>query len=452
MNFTPRHLKIAAAAVAVLTTLWLGVTVYAGKRAEARLHELVVASDQSGSYRLRNLSHQRGLLSSQGYADLVLIDECGAMGEPEWLTARVTYRLNHAVFPLALLHIDWSVEPIGKERDAFERLFAGQVRLAGRGKVGLTGDVQSDMNLPEIQWANKGTRLTVSPSTGSVTVGNDTLRLDWRTGKIGIRGNGSALAIDGLGMAIDLSSTRRGLGKVAFTIDTLGAPDFSAEGLSLVTLMREKGDRIDIDVTPGMKSLDAGGKKFNDLAIDFGIHGLHAASTEYLLDLAQTTCDFQNLTRQEKDKLHEHASKLLLEGFSVGISRLTGTVDGGALSGQWQVTLARTQGDTFSLMPVLTSRGELTLTGKDLKPQQKKTLIALGFAAETADGVRASYEFANGILKVNGKVSNAALLDTALQNLDQQIRSFLTGQQIRSNGGGPAEEDLDEPSAIELET
>ena len=451
MNSNPRHLKIAVAVVTTLVMLWFGINVYAGKGAESRLHELVAASGQSTSYRLRNLNHQRGMLVSHGYADLALIDECGAGSAPEWLTARITYQLKHSVFPLALMHIEWSMEPLGKERETFERVFAGQAKLEGRGKVGLTGDVQSDMTLPEIQWANKDTRVTVSPSVGSVTFGKDTLKLDWRTGKIAARGDGSALALDGLGLEIDLASVRRGLGKVAFTIDKLGTPNFNADGMSLVTLMRENANRIDIDVTPGVKSLDASGKQLKNLSLDFGLHGLHGPSTENLLELAQTSCNFQNLTQLEKDKLRTGLRTLLFEGFSVGIRKISGTVDGGELDGKWLVTLAKSQSDEFSLMPVLTSQGELTLTGKDIKPQQKKTLISMGIATATPDGVRASYEFANGVLKVNGKVSNAVLLDTALQNMDQQIRGFLTGQTIRSNGGGPAEEELEDPSP-ELET
>lgn len=451
MNSNSRHLKIAAATVVALGLLWLGISVYAGKRAESRLHEFVTASEKSGSYRLQNLNHQRGLLASHGYADLVLIDECGAGSSAEWFTARVTYQLRHSVFPLALMNIEWSLEPLGAERETFEQLFVGEARLTGRGKVGWTGDLRSDMNLPEMQWASKDARFTVSPSVGSVAVGEDTLKLDWRTGKIGVRGGGSAVAIDGLGMEIDLDSTRRGLGKVAFTIDKFDTPDVTANGMSLVTLARENADRIDIDITPGVKSVSGGGKQFKNLMLDFGIHGLHGASTEYLLNLAQTSCNFQNLTKQEKDKLQGSLRKLLFEGFSVGISKISGTVDGDELSGKWLTTLAKTQGDEFSLMSVLSSQGELTLKGKDLNPQQRKTLISLGFATETPEGVRASYEFSNGILKVNGKVNNAALIDTALQNLDQQIRSFLTGQNIRSNGGGPAEEAIEDP-APELET
>ncbi|MEO0316008.1 MAG: hypothetical protein RI928_2464, partial [Pseudomonadota bacterium] len=80
------------------------------------------------------------------------------------------------------------------------------------------------------------------------------------------------------------------------------------------------------------------------------------------------------------------------------------------------------------------------------------TLISLGFAKEVPNGVQASYDYANGVLKLNGKVSNAALIDTMLQNIDQQIRSFLTGQKIRVNGGGPAEEELEDPPAEEVET
>jgi hypothetical protein len=382
----------------------------------------------------------------------VLIDECGTMSRPEWMSARVTYQLKHSVFPLALTHIDWSVEPLGEERETFQKLFAGQARLKGQGKVALTGDVQSDMNLPEIHWSGSGTRLTVSPSVGSVAIGKDTLKLDWRTGKIGVRGSGSALAMDGLGMQIDLTSAARGLGKVAFTIDKVGTSDFTADSISLVTLMQENADRIDVNITPGLKLLEAGGKQFKNLVLDFGIHGLHGASTEYLLNLAQTSCNFQNITQLEQGKLHDNLRKLLLEGFSVGISRVAGTVDGGDLDGKWLVTLAKTQGEEFSLIPALTSQGELTLTGKDIPPQQKKTLISLGFAKEVPNGVRASYDYANGVLKLNGKVSNAALIDTMLQNIDQQIRSFLTGQKIRVNGGGPAEEELEDPPAEEVET
>ena len=452
MKLSPGYLKIIAATVVGAVLFWLGINAYLGKRAESRLHELIAASEKSPSYRLSNLHHQRGLLASHGYADLVLIDECGTMSRPEWMSARVTYQLKHSVFPLALMNIEWSIEPLGKERETFEKLFAGQAKLEGRGKAGLTGDVQSDMNLPEIHWSNSGTRLTVSPSVGSIVVGKDTLKLDWHTGKIGMRGNGSALAMDGLGMQFDLTSTARGLGKVAFTIDKVGTSDFNAAGISIVTLMQEKADRINIDITPSMTLLEASGKQFKNLVLDFGIHGLHGASTEYLLNLAQTSCNFQNLTQKENDKLHANLRKLLFEGFSVGISRVAGTVDGDDLDGKWLMTLAMTQGEEFALMPVLSSQGELTLTGKNIKQQQKNTLISLGFAKEVPNGVQASYDYANGVLKLNGKVSNAALLDTMLHNMDQQIRGFLTGQQIRVNGGGPAEQELEEPSAQELET
>ena len=452
MNPSSRHLKNLAAVVTTFALLWFGINIYIGTRAEIRLHEMVEASKKSHSYRLSNLHHQRGLIASDGYMDVVMIDECGTMSRPEWMSVRVTYQLKHSVFPLALVNIDWSIEPLGEERETFQKLFAGQARLAGQGKVGLNGDLHSDMNLPEIHWSSSGTQLTVSPSVGSIAVGKDTLKLDWRTGKIGVRGNGSALAMDGLGMQIDLANAARGLGKVAFTIDKIATSDFIADGLSLVTLMQENADRIDINITPSMKLLEAGGKQFKNLVLDFGIHGLHGASTEYVLNLAQTSCNFQNLTQQEQVKLKDNLRKLLFEGFSVGISRVAGTVDGGDLDGKWLTTLAKTQGEEFSLMPAMTSQGELTLTGKDIQQQQRKTLVSLGFAKEVPNGVQASYEYANGNLKINGKVSNAALINTMLQNIDQQIRSFLTGQQIRLNGGGSTEEELIDPPSEEVET
>jgi uncharacterized protein YdgA (DUF945 family) len=451
MKLSSSHLNIIAATVTGCVLLWLGVNVYAGKRADSWMQEFVAASDQSHSYQLHNLQHQRGLLSSQGSVDVALIDECGGKSRPEWMTTRLTYQLKHTIFPLALMNIEWAIEPLGQQRETFEKLFGGQARLEGRGKVGLNGDVQSDMQLPKIQWFNQGTRFTVSPSVGSIVAGKDTLKLDWHTGKISTRSKDSVVAIDDLHLAIDLTSTRRGLGKVALKIEKFGTTDVTANGVSLVTQVLENAGRMDIDVRPETKLLQVGGKQFKDLVFDVGIHGLHGESADDLFNLAQTSCNFQNLTQPETDKLRASLRKLLFEGFSVGIGRIAGAVDGGDLDGKWSVTLAKTPGEEFFLMPVLSSQGELSLTGKDIKQIEKKTLISLGFAQEIPDGMRGSYDFANGVLKLNGKVSEAVLIETMLQTVEQQIRSFLKGEPIRSTGDGPAEEKMEAPAEA-LET
>ncbi len=451
MKLSSSHLNIIAVTVTGCVLLWLGVNVYAGKRADSWMREFVAASDKSHSYRLHNLQHQRGLLSSQGSVDVALIDECGGKSRPEWMTTRLTYQLKHTIFPLALMNIEWAIEPLGQQRETFEKLFGGQARLEGRGKVGLNGDVQSDMQLPEIQWFNQGTRFLVSPSVGSIVAGKDTLKLDWHTGKISTRSKDSVVAIDDLHLAIDLTSTRRGLGKVALKIEKFGTTDVTANGVSLVTQVLESAGRMNIDVRPETKLLQVGGKRFKDLVFDVGIHGLHGESADDLFNLAQNSCNFQNLTQPETDKLRASLRKLLFEGFSVGIGRIAGAVDGGDLDGIWSVTLAKTPGEEFFLMPVLSSQGELSLTGKDIKQIEKKTLISLGFAQEIPDGMRGSYDFANGVLKLNGKVSEAVLIETMLQTVEQQIRSFLKGEPIRSTGDGPAEEKMEAPAEA-LET
>ncbi|MCE2860673.1 MAG: hypothetical protein LW731_12670, partial [Oxalobacteraceae bacterium] len=172
----------------------------------------------------------------------------------------------------------------------------------------------------------------------------------------------------------------------------------------------------------------------------------------YLFKLAQTSCNFKKLTQQERDKLHENLRTLVFEGFSLGIGRVKGAVDGGDLEGKWSVTLAKTPGEAFSLIPVLRSQGELSLAGKDIKQLQKKTLIALGFAQEIPNGVRASYDFADGVLKLNGKASNAALIDAMLHTVEQQIRDLLSGPQIPGKDDGPVEKGLEEASPQALDT
>ena len=60
--------------------------------------------------------------------------------------------------------------------------------------------------------------------------------------------------------------------------------------------------------------------------------------------------------------------------------------------------------------------------------------------------MRGSYDFANGVLKLNGKVSEASLIETVLQTVEQQIRGYLKGEPIRSTGEGPTEEMMEAPA------
>lgn len=421
-----RKVVIAAGTVLLLVTTWLGASIYVGNHAAAELQNVVKSSTLSRSYRLRNLQHEGGLFSSSGKFELALVDSCaGDDDKPEWFTASVNYRLSHFINPLSLLRAEWTVKPTGEAAPAFESLFNGQAQLEGKGRVRWSGALESDLNLPAINAINDGETTTVSPSTGSVTVGKDTLDIDWRTAKIAYRGNGDAMEVEGLSIKSYLVSVSRGIGKASLEAAKFGNSSLSAEGLMLAMDVAEKGDRLDMRITPSAKSVNVSGKKFEDLILEMAISGLHAKSVEQLIDLSDKSCYFRSLTMEESKQVRSSLRTLLFEGLSAGIPKLAGKVDGGALDGNLMISFGKTSGEAFELEKILAARGELSLIGKSLKADEMQFIVTAGIAETIPEGVKASFDYAAGILKVNGKVFDATVFANALNGANVAINAML---------------------------
>ncbi len=446
-----RKITIAAGVALLLVVSWLGASVYVGKRTEQELQNAVKASTLSRSYRLRNLQHQGGLFSSSGQVELALVDACARDNGPsEWFTAQVSYRLSHFVSPVSLLRAEWSVTPTGDAKAAFEKLFNGEARLEGKGRVRMSGAIESDLNLPAMNALNDGESMTVSPSTGSIALGKDTMDFDWKTSKIAYRGNGQAMEVEGFGMKSDLTSVSRGLGKFSLEAAKFGNSSLSAEGLKLAMDVSEKGDRLDMRMTPSVKMMSVAGKKFEDLLLEMAVTGMHAKSVEQLIELSDKSCYFRSLTMEESQQLRASLRKLMFEGLSAGIPKLSGKLDGGALDGSLMVGFGKTVGDAFELEKVLSSRGELSLTGKNVKAEDTKSLVAMGFATTIPDGIKASFDYEAGILKVNGKVFDATVFGNALKGANVAINAMLSDkveQHVPVVLPQPEAEMADEPQA-----
>ena len=422
-----REVSIAAGVVLLLVASWLGASIYVGKRTEAELQNAVKASTLSRSYRLRNLNHQGGLFSSSGQVELAMVDACARGEQPsEWFTAQVSYQLSHLIGPMSLLRAEWSVTPTGDAKAAFEKLFNGQAKLEGKGRLRLSGALESDLNLPAMSAITDGETMTVSPSTGSIALGKDKMDFDWKTSKIAYRGNGWAMEIEGFGMKSDLVSVSRGLGSFSMEAAKFGNSSLSAEGLKLAMDVNEKGDRLDMRLTPSVKMMSVSGKQFEDLLLEMAVTGMHAKSVEQLIELSDKSCYFRSLTMEESSQMRASLRKLVFEGLSAGIPKLTGKLDGGALNGSLMVGFGKTTGDSFELEKVLTSRGELSLTGKNMKAEDTKSLVTMGFATTIPDGIKSSFDYEAGILKVNGKVFDATLFGNVLKGANVAINGLLS--------------------------
>jgi uncharacterized protein YdgA (DUF945 family) len=424
-----RRILIIAVSITALFASWAAASIYSAKRTEARLQELVKLSATDSSYKLKNLEHKTGLFSSSGQLDLSLIDECDLSGQmPELFAVHVSYQISHWILPGSLLRMHWSVEPQGQTRADFERLFSGQAKLSGTGKMDFFGALHSDMTLPELKLVNQDNVLTISPSSGTIAVGRDTLVFDWKTEKLVQRGAGKAMELADLGMQIDIANRHRGIGSAALTVGKLSTSMGSAEGFKLISEVSEHGDRLDMALTPSLKSANFNGKLVTDLILQFAFKGMHAQSVETLIDLSGKSCGFRNLTKEEQLLMRSAIRNLLTAGFSAGIPKLSGAVDGGSLEGSLIVALMKSAGPDIKLASALKSSGELALIGKAITAEEKKTVVAYGIATETPLGVKASFDYANGLLKVNGRIFDATLAEKSLTEIDKSINDFLSGR------------------------
>lgn len=212
----------------------------------------------------------------------------------------------------------------------------------------------------------------------------------------------------------------------------------------------EKGDRLDMRMTPSVKMMSVAGKKFEDLLLEMAVTGMHAKSVEQLIELSDKSCYFRSLTMEESQQLRASLRKLMFEGLSAGIPKLSGKLDGGALDGSLMVGFGKTVGDAFELEKVLSSRGELSLTGKNVKAEDTKSLVAMGFATTIPDGIKASFDYEAGILKVNGKVFDATVFGNALKGANVAINAMLSDkveQHVPVVLPQPEAEMADEPEA-----
>ncbi len=429
MKTSTRRIVIAAAGVTFFFVSWVAASFYSVKRTESALQKLVQSPAANSAYQLKNLDHKTSLFSSTGQFDLSLVDACDASGQmPALLAVRVSYQMSHLILPGSVLRMQWTMEPQGQTQADFERLFNGQAKLSGTGKVDFFDALHSDMNLPELKVAKQDTMLTISPSTGTIAIGRDKLAFNWKTEKIIQRGDGNAVELANLGMQIDMANRHRGIGSASLTVGKLSTPQGTAEEFKLISEVSQQGDRLDMAVTPSLKSANFGGKLVTDLMLQFAFKGMHAASVETLIDLSGKSCGFRNLTQEENQLMLTATRNLLSMGFSAGITKLTGAVDGGSLAGNLMVELMKSASPEIKLASVLKSSGELVVIGKAITADEKKTLVTYGLAAETPLGVKASFDYANGLLKVNGRTFDATLAEKALLEIDKSVNDFLSGK------------------------
>ena len=418
---------LTTSAAGLLVMAWLGASIHGAGLAESELRAFSMRPSSETGFKIMNLQHDRGLLSSSGSFELQRVT--ASSDDPgHGATLELRYALKHLILPGSRMRVEWAARPAGESADELAALFGAGLKVEGRGELSLGGDFRSSMTLPELAANSEGTQLNVSPSSGQLTLGERSLALKWDLDRLMLRGNGRALELKQIALDMDLKDRQLGTGTTTLTIEKIASSEGTLEGFRHATQVLAQDRQVDVRVTESLRSGRMGGQDIKDVVFELALNGLDQSSIETLSQLLADTSGMQNATAEEQERFRKTMRALLTRGFSIGIPRLSGTVGKGSIEGRLNVDAqkAARPDAPIALAGLLGARGELVLRGDALSPDQQQMAIAMGLAQAIEGGLKADFEYSNGLLRANGRVLDGARLDPVLQQADQALNAFFT--------------------------
>jgi len=418
---------LAAGGVGIVLAGWLGASIHAGSVAERELRAFAARPSSETGVRVRNLQHSGGLFASKGSFGVEIVDQCGGDGSPAAL--ELEYSLNHLILPTAPIRVAWSVKPSGEIAAALAEVFGPSLKLEGKGEVSFGGEFRSAMALPELAVEADGGKLTIAPSSGRLAFGKTALAVSWGIERVLARGNGEAFELGRIALDLDLKNRYLGTGTSSLSIDKISTSHGSAEGFRHATEVVEEGDRLHTRLTESLRAAAFGGETAKDLSLEVAIRDVDKQSVETLSRLVGDTCGFQNMTADEEQSFRKALRTLLVQGFSIGVPKLAGTVGNGSLEGRLTLEARKAASPTgpISLASMFRSSGELLVRGEALAGDRKQQALALGFTQQKDGSLKGSFEYVDGILRTNGRVFDGSAVLAGLGSADQAINAFLDG-------------------------
>jgi hypothetical protein len=434
MNKSLRIAAFALGGIATLGVAWAGASIYVGHLAAESIRNMAAAPAEGSSYSIAAARHDTGLFASAGSFEVRFAEHCDAPGAPRRAALKVDYRVSHLLRPDSMMRFDWTAEPAGEVSALLAKLNNGPLRAAGEGTVSWSREIRSSLAMPEVSLGSGAQAVRVSAGSGQLAVVGNAFAMQWKTGRIAVRGAGKALEVLNVALEIDLRDRVRGTGTTVLSIDRIGTGFGSAEGLRLATEAVERGDRTDVTVTPSLRAVDLPGQKARELSMQLALRDLHTASVETIQRIGNESCGFRSLKPEEAQTLQAAVRTALTGGLSLGITGIKGAVGDGSLEGALSVELKKaSQAVTaagaapaaIDLANLLVARGELILKGNAVNAQQRELAVGMGLATEASGGLKAAFEYADGLFKANGRVFDAGPVQVALSGADRRLNSFL---------------------------
>jgi len=436
MTRSGKIVAIALGSIAVLAAGWTGAGMYAGRVAADQMRTFASGTPMGPGVTIAAARHETGLFESGGRFEVRFDEHCDpSPADGANFALQVEYRLSHRALPGSMMRFEWTMTPAGEAGAMLSKVTDGALRLEGQGTVSYARALASTLAMPEIVLGSGAQALRISPGNGRFTLAGGALGLQWKTDRIAGRGAGKALEVTNLGIDADLQDAARGTGSMTLSVERVGTGFGTVEGFRLVSAAVARGDRTDVTINPSLRSLTAPGQKASDLSMEVSVRDMHTASLETIQRISRESCSFRLLKPEEARQLRVAVRTLLTSGLALGVDSIRGTIGEGSLEGFLKVELkkaapapaavAEADAVAVDLSRLLSSRGEIMLKGNAVTAQQREMAVGMGIASAQPGGLKAAFDYADGILKVNGRVFDAGPLQVALSAADRRLNTFL---------------------------
>lgn len=442
----------AAAISATLAGAWLTASAMSSNKVAQLLNTAATQGLPDSSFKIRNLHHQSGWFTSTGDLELAYVDKCNPLSGEDTTWLQVQYNMSHLLLPNSLMRFDWTLHPTGEAKVTFEKLFQGTVALSGAGHMRLGDSFDTDLNLPALSVSSSGSHFEMTPTKGFISFSGDGFTLDIANEKTNFRGQGQALEVQLVKFSVDLDNRKTGTGVSSVSFGKISGSDLNLEGLKLTSKAEQHDGRYSMSLNYNLDKASYQQHRLTDVALGYALNGLHGESVSKFIALSSVSCGFQNMTSDEDQQLRSAIKNLLVQGFSTGFTNLNAKLENGKLEGKFMLDLSKNDSGRVEFKQHLKAQGSLQLDGQVLSPDQQKSIVDVGFAKASPQGLLASLDYANSQLKLNDKDFNSPMVAMMLTELETKITQWLdsTSRQHANESLGdllPALTEADMPSA-----
>ena len=398
----------------LLVAGWLGASFYSARVSGNYVTSLPEMYKQHNFIHIKTIEHKQSAFSSAGQFEVRFPNEfvktetgMGAIG------LIVNYSISNLLMPASAGRIAWQLSGDRAEKSLFTQWFGQGSVMQGQGVIQYDGKRQSSIELAELLIKSDGAAVQLTPVSGNLVWDNQTLNMQLKSDQLNIRSEGHAIDWRGISFDVALSDRMQGIGNYSMGIEK-GSNDSSIfEGMKLNKKVSVSDARLNVLLNQTIKSYTFNLFKLkyvlSDVEQSFSLTNLDLLSVQKMSEIMRDAKDFQNLTAQERGQMTQSLRRLLDQGFSMEVPKINAKAEGGSIDGKLKIDVLKSDspaGTAFSTAQRLRASGALVLNGKVIDKAQRSTALLLGIAVGTPEGIKAAFDFASGVVKVNGKTFN----------------------------------------------